>query len=144
MKLSIKHQILITVINAVVMTGIFLIKYIFLPMIPGIDISNNTALKIFWLFIPIPLVSIVGLIIERHLRFWIIPDFVYCALSFLVSGENCPYGIGRVGLFEASGYSRKWALFDREIAFCLILFMQSIIRLIIFIVTKVKARHRKP
>lgn len=121
MKLSIKHQILITVINTAVMVRFFLIMYVFLPMIPGFNLAKD-ELRLLLAWVPIPLISIVGLIIERHLRFWIIPDFIYCALSFAISGENNPYGIGQRGLF-ITHYSREWALFDREIAFCLILFM---------------------
>lgn len=44
MKLSIKRQVLITAINTAVMTAFFLIKYIFLPKIPNIDLTGGSDL----------------------------------------------------------------------------------------------------
>lgn len=143
MKLSIKRQVLTTVINTAVMAAFFLIKYIFLPEIPNIDLTSGSDLDFILTWIPIPLISIIGMIYEKHLRFWIVPDLVYCALSFAVSGENCPYDIGISGFFTASHYSRNAALIDRAITFAAILLMQLIIKLLIGLVIRIKSNKTK-
>lgn len=142
MNLSTKKLLLTTAVNTAVMTAFFLIKFILLPRIPDINLSSGSDLDFLLIWVPIPLISIIGMICEKHVRFWIIPDFVYCALSFAASGEGRPYGIGVTGLFTAAGYSREDALIDRLLTFAAILLMQLIIKLLINTAVKIRAKKK--
>ena len=140
MKLGTKRNIIIITINTLVMICFFLVKYVLLPRIPDINLTSGSDLDFFLIWVPIPLISIIGLVLEQHVRFWIIPDIVYCALSFAVSGEDCPYDIGMGGLFTASYYSRELALYDRLIAFVGILILQLVIKLLIKLIKRIKCK----
>ncbi len=135
-----KRNIIIIAINTSVMIFLFLIKFILLPQIPDINLSSGSDLDFLLTWVPIPLISIIGMALQQHVRFWIIPDFVYCVLSFAVSGEDCPYNIGMSGLFTASYYSREIALFDRLLTFVAILFIQFVIKLLIRLVKKLRCK----
>lgn len=135
-----KRNIIIIAINTSVMIFFFLIKFILLPQIPEINLSSGSDLDFLLTWVPIPLISIIGIVLEQHVRFWIIPDFVYCALSFAVSGEDCPYNIGMTGFFTASHYSREMALIDRLLIFAAILLMQFVIKLLIRLVKKIRCK----
>ncbi len=132
-----KRNIIIIAINTSVMIFFFLIKFILLPQIPDINLSSGSDLNFLLTWVSIPLISIIGMALQQHVRFWIIPDFVYCVLSFAVSGEDCPYNIGMSG-FAESHYSRGIALLDRLLTFGAILFMQFAIKLLIRLVKKLK------
>lgn len=139
-QLAQKPLVLIS-INTAVMVVFFLIKYILLPQIPGIKLSSGTDLYFLLTYVPIPLISIVGMVLERHVRFWIIPDFVYCALAFAFS-EGSPYGMGLFGVFDKH-YRRDIALLQAFIAFILIVLIQLFIKLIIKLVLKIKSKTSK-
>lgn len=68
--------------------------------------------------------------------------FVYCALTFAISGEDCPYGIGVGGFFTSSYYSRNIALIDRLITFIAILIMQFAVKLLIKLIKKVGGKSK--
>lgn len=68
--------------------------------------------------------------------------FVYCALTFAISGEDCPYGIGAGGFFTSSYYSRNIALIDRLITFIAILIMQFAVKLLIKLIKKVGGKSK--
>jgi len=129
-----KRQLIIIAINTAVIAAIFLIKFILLPLIPGTDFNNATDEYFFMTWVPVPLFSIIALIIERQVRLLIIPDFVYCALTFAISGQDwCPFDTGMYGGLYPY-YSRDIALIDRCITFVLMLVMQLIIKGIIVLV----------
>lgn len=142
MKPVAKRNIIIITVNTLVMTCFFLIKYVFLPRIPNINLASGSDLFFLLTWVPIPLISIIGLATEQHVRFWIIPDFVYCALTFAISGEDCPYGIGLGGFFTSTYYSRNIALIDRLITFIAILTMQYAVKLLIKLIKKVGGKSK--
>lgn len=74
--------------------------------------------------------------------FWIIPDFVYCALSFAISEKVLDYGIGVVGFFTTAHYSRDAALIDRLLTFALLLIMQYAVKLLIKLIKKVGGKSK--
>ena len=136
MKPVAKRNLIVITVNTLVMTCFFLIKYVFLPRIPNINLTSGSDLFFLLTWVPIPLISIIGLVLEKHVRFWIIPDFVYCALTFAISGEDCPYGIGLGGFFTSTYYSRNIALIDRLITFIAILTMQYAVKLLIKLIKR--------
>lgn len=143
MKPVAKRNIIIITVNTLVMTCFFLIKYVFLPRIPNINLASGSDLFFLLTWVPIPLISIIGLALEQQrVLFWIIPDFVYCALSFAISGEDCPYGIGLGGFFTSTYYSRNTALIDRLITFIAILIMQFAVKLLIKLIKKVGGKSK--
>lgn len=142
MKPVAKRNIIITTVNTLVMTCFFLIKYVFLPRIPNINLTSGADLFFLLTWVPIPLISIIGLATEQRVLFWIIPDFVYCALTFAISGEDCPYGIGLGGFFTSTYYSRNIALIDRLITFIAILTMQYAVKLLIKLIKKVGSKSK--
>lgn len=118
-------------------------KVCFLPRIPNINLASGSDLFFLLTWVPIPLISIIGLALEQQrVLFWIIPDFVYCALSFAISGEDCPYGIGLGGFFTSTYYSRNIALIDRLITFIAILIMQFAVKLLIKLIKKVGGKSK--
>lgn len=141
MKQTAKKPLVLISINTAVMVVFFLIKYILLPSITDIKPSVGNVLYFVLTYAAIPLISIVGMILERHVRFWIIPDFVYCALAFAFS-EGSPYGIGLFGVFDKH-YRRDIALLEEFIAFVLIVLVQLLIKLIIKLVLKIKSKGSK-
>ena len=142
MKPVAKRNIIITTVNTLVMTCFFLIKYVFLPRIPNINLTSGSDLFFLLTWVPIPLISIIGLATEQRVLFWTIPDFVYCALTFAISGEDCPYGIGLGGFFTSTYYSRNIALIDRLITFIAILTMQYAVKLLIKLIKKVGSKSK--
>ena len=138
MKPNIKSNVFIIIINSLVMICLFLVKFVFLPKVPNINLSIGSDLYFLLTWVPIPLISIIGISLERHIRFWIIPDFIYCALSFAVSSEDCPYGIGVSGFFTASYYSRQAALIDRLLTFVIIVLVQLVIKFLINLINRKK------
>ena len=142
MKPVAKRNIIITTVNTLVMTCFFLIKYVFLPRIPNINLTSGSDLFFLLTWVPIPLISIIGLATEQRVLFWIIPDFVYCALTFAISGEDCPYGIVLGGFFTSTYYSRNIALIDRLITFIAILTMQYAVKLLIKLIKKVGSKSK--
>lgn len=141
MKQTTKKPLVLISINTAVMVVFFLIKYILLPSFTDIEISVGNVLYFVLTYAAIPLISIVGMILERHVRFWIIPDFVYCALAFAFS-EGSPYGMGLFGVFDKH-YRRDIALLEEFIAFILIVLIQLLIKLIIKLVLKIKSKTSK-
>ena len=141
MKQLAKKPLVLISINTAVMVVFFLIKYILLPSIIDIKSSVGDISYLLLTYVSIPLISIVGMILERHIRFWIIPDFVYCALAFAFS-EGSPYGMGLFGVFDKH-YRRDIALLQAFIAFILIVLIQLFIKLIIKLVLKIKSKGSK-
>lgn len=142
MKPVAKRNIIIITVNTLVMTYFFLIKYVFLPHIPNINLTSGSDLFFLLTWVPIPLISIIGLALEQHVRFWIIPDFVYCALSFAISEKVLDYGIGVVGFFTTAHYSRDAALIDRLLTFALLLIMQFAVKLLIKLIKMVGGKSK--
>lgn len=142
MKPVAKRNLIVITVNTLIMTCFFLMKYVFLPLIPNINLTSGSDLFFLLTWVPIPLISIIGLVLEQHVRFWIIPDFVYCALTFAISGEDCPYGIGLGGFFTSTYYSRNIALIDRLITFIAILTMQYAVKLLIKLIKKVGGKSK--
>ena len=141
MKQFAKKPLVLISINTAVMVVFFLIKYILLPSIIDIKSSVGDILYFLLTYVSIPLISIVGMILERHVRFWIIPDFVYCALAFAFS-EGSPYGMGLFGVFDKH-YRRDIALLQAFNAFIQIVLIQLFIKLIINLVLKIKSKTEK-
>lgn len=141
MKQLAKKPLVLISINTAVMVVFFLIKYILLPSIIDIKSSVGDISYLLLTYVSIPLISIVGMILERHIRFWIIPDFIYCALAFAFS-EGSPYGMGLFGVFDKH-YRRDIALLEAFIAFILIVLIQLFIKLIIKLVLKIKSKGSK-
>lgn len=141
MKQLAKKPLVLISINTAVMVVFFLIKYILLPSIIDIKSSVGDISYLLLTYVSIPLISIVGMILERHIRFWIIPDFIYCALAFAFS-EGSPYGMGLFGVFDKH-YRRDIALLQAFIAFILIVLIQLFIKLIIKLVLKIKSKGSK-
>ena len=135
-----KRSIKLIVVNTAVMLLLFLIKFVLLPKIPGINLSDGSVLYFLLTWIPIPLISIIGMVKEQHLRFWMIPDLVYCILTFVYSGADYTYDIGMFGLFGNVYYDRRWALIDRLATLVLMLLLQLIIKLIIMLVKKLRSK----
>ena len=140
MKPSAKRSITLIAVNTAVMVLLFLGKFVLLPKIPSINLSDGSVLFFLLTWIPIPLISIIGMIKEQHLRFWMIPDLVYCILTFIYSGIDQTYDIGMFGLFGNVYYDRRWALVDRLVALALMLLLQLAVKLIIMLVNKNKKR----
>lgn len=138
-----KRSIKLIVVNTSVMVLLFLIKFVLLPKIPDINLTDGSDLWFLLTWIPIPLISIIGMIKEQHLRFWIIPDLVYCILTFVYSGSDHTYDIGMFGLFGNVYYDRRWALVDRLVALVLMLLLQLTVKLIIMLVNKGKTRKNE-
>lgn len=61
MKPNAKRNIIIITVNTLVMTCFFLIKYVFLPRIPNINLTSGSDLFFLLTWVPIPLISIIGL-----------------------------------------------------------------------------------
>ena len=141
MKQLAKKPLVLISINTAVMVVFFLIKYILLPSIIDIKSSVGDISYLLLTYVSIPLISIVGMILEQHVRFWIIPDFIYCALAFAFS-EGSPYGMGLFGVFDKH-YRRDIALLQAFIAFILIVLIQLFIKLIIKLVLKIKSKGSK-
>ena len=135
-----KRSITLIGVNTAVMVLLFSIKFVLLPKIPGINLIDGFDLYIPLAVVPIPLISIIGMIKEKHLRFWIIPDLVYCVLTFIYSGIDHTYGIGMRGFFGNDYYDRRWALIDRLVALVLMLLLQLAVKLIIMLANKNKTR----
>ena len=127
MKPVAKRNIIIITVNTLVMTCFFLIKYVFLPRIPNINLASGSDLFFLLTWVPIPLISIIGLALEQQrVLFWIIPD----------------YGIGVVGFFTTAHYSRDAALIDRLLTFALLLIMQYAVKLLIKLIKKVGGKSK--
>ena len=131
-----KRSIVLISLNTAVMVLLFLFKFVLLPKIPGIDLTDGSVLYFLLTWVPIPLISIIGMIKEKHIRFWVLPDFVYCILTFICSGIDQTYGIGLFGFFGNVHYDLIWALTDRFITFVLMLLLQIAVQLIIWRVNK--------
>ena len=136
-----KRSIIIISVNTAVMLLWFLIKYVLIPRavsaeeLRGLGWGSDLDMFLFW--VPIPVISIVGMIIEQHLRYWIIPDLVYCTATYLYSAVDHTYGIGNVGLFFKFQYKQSFALFECFFAFVIILLLQLVFKLIIMLVKKI-------
>ena len=143
MKPVAKRNIIIITVNTLVMICLFLIKFVLLPRITNIQLTSSSSITSFLNWVVIPLIFIIGLALEQQrVLFWIIPDFVYCALTFAISGEDCPYGIGLGGFFTSTYYSRNIALLDRLITFIAILTMQYAVKLLIKLIKKVGSKSK--
>ena len=143
MKPVAKRNIIIITVNTLVMTCFFLIKFVLLPRIPNIQLTSSSSITSFLNWVVIPLIFIIGLALEQQrVLFWIIPDFVYCALSFAISEKVLDYGIGVVGFFTTAHYSRNIALIDRLITFIAILIMQFAVKLLIKLIKKVGGKSK--
>lgn len=143
MKSDAKRNIIIITVNTLVMIGVFLIKFVLLPRIPNIQLTNSSSITSFLNWVVIPLIFIIGLALEQQrVLFWIIPDFVYCALSFAISEKVLDYGIGVVGFFTTAHYSRDVALIDRLLTFALLLIMQFAVKLLIKLIKKVGGKSK--
>lgn len=143
MKSDAKRNIIIITVNTLVMIGVFLIKFVLLPRIPNIQLTNSSSITSFLNWVVIPLIFIIGLALEQQrVLFWIIPDFVYCALSFAISEKVLDYGIGVVGFFTTAHYSRGAALIDRLLTFALLLIMQFAVKLLIKLIKKVGGKSK--
>ena len=66
MKPVAKRNIIIITVNTLVMTCFFLIKYVFLPRIPNINLTIGSDLFFLLTWVPIPLISIIGLALEQQ------------------------------------------------------------------------------
>lgn len=143
MKSDAKRNIIIITVNTLVMIGVFLIKFVLLPRIPNIQLTSSSSITSFLNWVVIPLIFIIGLALEQQrVLFWIIPDFVYCALSFAISEKVLDYGIGVVGFFTTAHYSRDAALIDRLLTFALLLIMQFAVKLLIKLIKKVGGKSK--
>ena len=143
MKPDTKRNIIIITVNTLVMIGFFLIKFVLLPRIPNIQLTSSSSITSFLNWVVIPLIFIIGLALEQQrVLFWIIPDFVYCALSFAISEKVHDYGIGVVGFFTTAHYSRDAALIDRLLTFALLLIMQFAVKLLIKLIKKVGGKSK--
>ena len=143
MKPNAKRNIIIITVNTLVMTCFFLIKFVLLPRIPNIQLTSSSSITSFLNWVVIPLIFIIGLALEQQrVLFWIILDFVYCALSFAISEKVLDYGIGVVGFFTTAHYSRNIALIDRLITFIAILIMQFAVKLLIKLIKKVGGKSK--
>ena len=143
MKPDTKRNIIIITVNTLVMIGFFLIKFVLLPRIPNIQLTSSSSITSFLNWVVIPLIFIIGLALEQQrVLFWIIPDFVYCALSFAISEKVLDYGIGVVGFFTTAHYSRDAALIDRLLTFALLLIMQFAVKLLIKLIKKVGGKSK--
>lgn len=143
MKSDTKRNLIIITVNTLVMICFFLIKYVFLPRIPNIQLTSSSSITSFLNWVVIPLIFIIGLALEQQrVLFWIIPDFVYCALSFAISEKVLDYGIGVVGFFTTAHYSCNIALIDRLITFIAILIMQFAVKLLIRLIKKVGVKPK--
>lgn len=143
MKPDTKRNIIIITVNTLVMIGFFLIKFVLLPRIPNIHLTSSSSITSFLNWVVIPLIFIIGLALEQQrVLFWIIPDFVYCALSFAISEKVHDYGIGVVGFFTTAHYSRDAALIDRLLTFALLLIMQFAVKLLIKLIKKVGGKSK--
>lgn len=143
MKPVAKRNIIIITVNTLVMIGFFLIKFVLLPRIPNIQLTSSSSITSFLNWVVIPLIFIIGLALEQQrVLFWIILDFVYCALSFAISEKVLDYGIGVVGFFTTAHYSRNIALIDRLITFIAILIMQFAVKLLIKLIKKVGGKSK--
>lgn len=143
MKPVAKRNIIIITVNTLVMTCFFLIKFVLLPRIPNIQLTSSSSITSFLNWVVIPLIFIIGLALEQQrVLFWIILDFVYCALSFAISEKVLDYGIGVVGFFTTAHYSRNIALIDRLITFIAILIMQFAVKLLIKLIKKVGGKSK--
>lgn len=143
MKPNAKRNIIIITVNTLVMIGFFLIKFVLLPHIPNIQLTSSSSITSFLNWVVIPLIFIIGLALEQQrVLFWIIPDFVYCALSFAISEKVLDYGIGVVGFFTTAHYSRDAALIDRLLTFALLLIMQFAVKLLIKLIKKVGGKSK--
>ena len=143
MKPVAKRNIIIIAVNTLVMIGFFLIKFVLLPRIPNIQLTSSSSITSFLNWVVIPLIFIIGLALEQQrVLFWIIPDFVYCALSFAISEKVLDYGIGVVGFFTTAHYSRDAALIDRLLTFALLLIMQFAVKLLIKLMKKVGGKSK--
>ena len=143
MKPVAKRNIIIIAVNTLVMIGFFLIKFVLLPRIPNIQLTSSSSITSFLNWVVIPLIFIIGLALEQQrVLFWIIPDFVYCALSFAISEKVLDYGIGVVGFFTTAHYSRDAALIDRLLTFALLLIMQYAVKLLIKLIKKVGGKSK--
>ena len=138
-----KRNIFIISVNTAVMLLWFLIKFILIPRIISAEElfrleRESSYLALFLFCMPIPLISIVGMIIEQHLRYWIIPDLVYCLITFFyLSADDLTYVIGGIGMF---GFFGGLALMDRLVAFILMLLLQLIVKLIIMLVKIIRRK----
>lgn len=143
MKPVAKRNIIIITVNTLVMIGFFLIKFVLLPRISNIQLTSSSSITSFLNWVVIPLIFIIGLALEQQrVLFWIIPDFVYCALSFAISEKVLDYGIGVVGFFTTAHYSRDAALIDRLLTFALLLIMQFAVKLLIKLIKKVGGKSK--
>lgn len=143
MKPVAKRNIIIITVNTLVMTCFFLIKFVLLPRISNIQLTSSSSITSFLNWVVIPLIFIIGLALEQQrVLFWIIPDFVYCALSFAISEKVLDYGIGVVGFFTTAHYSRDAALIDRLLTFALLLIMQYAVKLLIKLIKKVGGKSK--
>ncbi len=143
MKPVAKRNIIIITVNTLVMICLFLIKFVLLPRITNIQLTSSSSITSFLNWVVIPLIFIIGLALEQQrVLFWIIPDFVYCALSFAISEKVLDYGIGVVGFFTTAHYSRDAALIDRLLTFALLLIMQFAVKLLIKLIKKVGGKSK--
>ena len=143
MKSDAKRNIIIITVNTLVMIGVFLIKFVLLPRIPNIQLTSSSSITSFLNWVVIPLIFIIGLALEQQrVLFWIIPDFVYCAMSFAISEKVLDYGIGVVGFFTTAQYSRDATLIDRLLTFALLLIMQFAVKLLIKLIKKVGGKSK--
>lgn len=142
MKSNTKRNIFFICVNTAVMILLFLYKYIMIPQIISYEelvrLERGTSgLAVFLFWVPIPLISIVGMIIEQHLRYWIIPDVVYCLATLFYSRVDHTYGIGMFGFFGHYEYNWNIALISRLIDLVLMLLLQLAIKLLIMLVKKI-------
>ena len=145
MKQSTAKAITLISFNTAVLLFLFLIKFILIPRILSAEElrrlewgSSYLAVFLFW--VPIPLISIVGMIIEQHLRYWLIPDFVYCAVTYLYSAADQTYGIGVWGFMGNFRYEQRLALADRLATLAFMLLLQLVVKLIIMLVKKIRSK----
>ena len=138
-----KRNVIIISFNTTVMLLWFWIKFILIPqIIPARELfrleRGGSGLVLFLFWVPLPLISIVGMIIEQHLRYWIIPDLVYCLMTFFhLAAYDHTYVVGGIGMF---GFFGGLALIDRLVAFILMLLLQLIVKLILMLVKKIRSK----
>lgn len=132
MKLGLKKYVTMTALNIVVVIVYFAISFFVLPNIPGIGKSISTDLDVIIISLPILLISIIMMIYEQHLQFWIVPDIIYCVLMITTSNDIFhPYGIGVFGFDPLNrAYEKDIALIESIIVLTIMLIVQSVVKLL--------------
>ena len=125
-----------TLINTAIMTGALLINYFLVPMLVGYIGGERFLISI----VILGAASIVGTVLCRKLRYWLIPDAVHilllwAAVHFDVNGN--PYGLGI--FFGWSPQILVWEL--AAVLICLI-FIQAVTFGVITLIKAIKKRKK--